>query len=103
MICCVKFRNTIANFQERFATIPSSESVSSFDNLTREDYNAWTLTPEELLAKLDTSPHPEIYNAINYSMYDRATINNYNYAVTVHNATKIWSLADDWEELVSDN
>ena len=40
--------------------------------------NAWPLTPEELLAELDTGPLPEIYNFIFYSIYDRATINNYN-------------------------
>ena len=70
--------------------------------LEKESLNDWPMSPEDLIDKMDSGPLPEIYNAIYYSMHEKGTLNGYGYAVTPQNqATKIWSLACDWESLVS--
>ena len=66
----------------------------------KNDIN-WPLTPEEL-SRLGTGPLPEIHNAIYFSIYQSASFNQYKYATTSHiNATKIWSLASNWEGLIT--
>ena len=37
----------------------------------------WPLTPEKLLSRIDTGPLPEIHNAIYFSIYLSASINQY--------------------------
>ena len=65
---------------------------------TSED--TWPLT--ELLSKLDSGPLPELYNAIYFSIYERRKINQYGYAETSDvKASKIWSLASDWESMIT--
>ena len=62
----------------------------------------WPLTPDELLAKLDTGPLPELYNSIYFSIHERGELNQYGYAITSHTkAAKIWSLASDWESIIT--
>ena len=62
----------------------------------------WPLTTEELLSRIDTGPLLEIYNAIYFSIYKTATINQYGYATTSYiKATIIWSLVSDWEGLIT--
>ncbi len=64
----------------------------------------WPLSPEELICKLDEGPLPDLYNAIYYSMYDNMKKNEHGYAVTSRTkATKIWSIASDWETLVTNS
>ena len=60
------------------------------------------MTPEELLSRIDTGPLPEIYNATYFSIYQSASTNQYGSATTSHiEATKICSLAGDWERLIT--
>ena len=60
-----------------------------------------TLTQEELLSRIDNGPLAEIYNAIYFSIYQSASINQYRYATKSHiKPTKIWPLASDWEGLI---
>ena len=60
------------------------------------------LSPEEFLSMLDQGPLPDLYNAIYYSMCDRGKRNEYGYMITSQTkATKIWSLASDWETLIT--
>ena len=70
----------------------------------------WPLTPEELLSRINAEPLPETYNAIYFSIHESGSINQYGYATTSHiKATKIWhikatkirSLASDWEGLIT--
>ena len=62
----------------------------------------WPLTPDELLSKLDSGPLPDLYNTIYYSIHDRRKLNEYGYIETSQTeATKIWSIASDWESLVT--
>ena len=62
----------------------------------------WLLTPDELLSKLDSGPLPELYNAIYFSIYERGKINQYGYVETSDvKASKIWSLASDWESMIT--
>ena len=63
----------------------------------------WPLTPEELLEMLDHGPLQSLYNAIYYTMHDFANKNEYGYAITHSHleAIKIWSLASDWESLIT--
>ena len=62
----------------------------------------WPLTPEELLSRIDAGPLSEIYNAIYLLIYESASINQCGYAATSHvKATKTWSLASDWEGLIT--
>ena len=64
--------------------------------------NKWPLTPEELLSRIDSGPLQELYNAIYFSIYEKGSINQHGYAITSNNnATKLWSIASDWEGLIS--
>ena len=72
--------------------------VASFD-----DDIQWPLTPEKLLEVMDKGPIPELFNAIYYTVHNSGKLNEFGYAETQsHNAAiKIWSLASDWESLVT--
>lgn len=61
------------------------------------------LTAEEIIRQLDEGPLPEIYNAIFYTLNDYGEKNEYGYNATSSRvkAAKIWSLASDWENLVT--
>ena len=59
------------------------------------------MTPEELLSRIDTGPLPEIYNATYFSIYQSASTNQYKTTTSHIKATKIWSLAGDWERLIT--
>eukprot|EP00794_Sanderia_malayensis_P013459 gene13459-14844_t len=63
----------------------------------------WPLTPSELTEMLDRGPLQSLYNAIFYTIYDFAEKNEYGYACTNSHikAIKIWSLASDWESLIT--
>ena len=62
----------------------------------------WPLTQEELLSRIDTGPLPEIYNETYFSIYKPASINQYGHVTLSHiAATKICSLAGDWEGLIT--
>ena len=62
----------------------------------------WPLTPKELLSRIDTGPLPEIYNAIYFSIYEPASINQCGCVTTSHiKATKIWTLTSNWEGLIT--
>eukprot|EP00795_Rhopilema_esculentum_P000574 gene574-10262_t len=63
----------------------------------------WPCTTEEILSQLDRGPLPEIYNAIFYTLKDYGEKNEYGYNKTISRvrATKIWSLASDWEHLIT--
>ena len=68
----------------------------------KAEMNEWPCTLEELIDRLDRGQLKELYNVI-YATVDRNfTINEYGYAKTRSNqiATKVWSLASDWEALV---
>ena len=61
----------------------------------------WPYTPDELIEMLDRSPLKEIYNVIYASINPSYKVNEYGYAITRSRpvATKIWSMASDWESL----
>ena len=63
----------------------------------------WPCTTEEIMNQLDRGPLPEIYNAIFYTLKDYGEKNEYGYNKTISRvrATKIWSLASDWEHLIT--
>ena len=62
----------------------------------------WPCTPEELIDRLDRGPLKELYNVIYATIDDNCKVNEYGYAKMHSNqvATKVWSLASDWEVLV---
>ena len=68
----------------------------------KEREEKWPMTPEELLASFDEGPLPELYNAIYYTTNDSGIINDHGYAVASSaKATKLWSIASDWEYLIT--
>ena len=68
----------------------------------KNEAERWPLTPDELLSKLDSGPLPDLYNTIYYSVHDRGKLNEYGYIETSQTeARKIWSIASDWESLVT--
>ena len=68
----------------------------------KQNGTSWPLSPEDFLSMLDQGPLPDLYNAIYYSMCDRVKRNEYGYMITFQaKATKIWSLASDWETLIT--
>ena len=61
-------------------------------------------SPQHLIDMLDRGPMQELYNVIYASIYtSEYQLNESAYAVTSSNnmATKIWSLASDWESLIT--
>ena len=65
--------------------------------------NEFPCTPESLLDQLDEGPLKELYNVIYLTIRPTCNTNNYGYAITnsTNLATKIWSLANDWESLIT--
>lgn len=72
-------------------------------NSKKDDDAQFPFTPEQLLKNIDKGPLPDLYNAIYLTLQDTYTINSYGYAITKSKnlATKIWSLAYDWETLIN--
>ncbi len=68
-----------------------------------EKSRKWPLTAEEFFLELDRGPPPDLYNAIFYTISDDAKKNEYGYNITTSKnlAIKIWSLASDWESLIT--
>eukprot|EP00794_Sanderia_malayensis_P019707 gene19707-21653_t len=67
-----------------------------------EDECSWPCDPNELIEQFDRGPLADIYNMI-YATIDKSyKINQYGYATTRSKsiATKVWSLASDWEVLL---
>ena len=74
----------------------------SFGRMLRRNGTSLPLSPEDFLSMLDQGPLPDLYNVIYYSMCDRGKRNEYGYMITSQaKATKIWSLASDWETLIT--
>lgn len=71
-------------------------------NTRIEEESSWPCTPEELTEKLDRGPLQEIYNLIYATIDLNYRSNEYGYATTRSRpiATKVWSLASDWELLL---
>ena len=69
----------------------------------QEQKNEWPLTPEQLTEMMDRGPLQHLYNAIYYTLYDTATKKEHGYAQTKSHlqAIKIWSLASDWQSLIT--
>lgn len=82
--------------------------VRSFANFVKEkmkkaNINALPDDPESLLDRFKDGPLPDLYNAIYATMYSRFSVNEHGYAKTDSSniATKIWSLALDWQSLIT--
>ena len=87
-----------------------SDHVKSFGKLIRRKLGGkrklekkWPLTPDEMIEAFDSGPSPDLYNAIYYSLHDSGETNAFGYVHTNSRllATRIWSLASDWESLVT--
>lgn len=88
------------------------EFVKSFSNFirlkvksiaipSREENDKW---PQHIVDMLDRGPMQELYNVIYASIYNSDyKLNESGYAVTISNniATKIWSVASDWQSLIT--
>lgn len=65
----------------------------------------WPYTPDELIGMLDMGPLNEIYNVIYASINPAYKLNEYGYGYVITRsrqiATKIWSMASDWESLLT--
>ena len=59
--------------------------------------------PERVIEMIDDGPLPELYNAMYATLFPSFKCNEYGYAETESDkvATKIWSLASDWESLIT--
>ena len=82
--------------------------VRSFANfikgkVTQRNYEPPPLSADALMESFDNGPLPELYNVIYATMYPNFSLNEHGYAKTQSSniATKIWSIALDWESLVS--
>ena len=63
----------------------------------------WPCTPDELIEMLDRGPLKEIYNFIYVLINPSYEVNEYGYAITRSRpiATKVWSMASDWESFLT--
>ena len=70
---------------------------------SRVDAEKWPCTPDELIEMLDRGPLKEIYNFIYASINLSYQVNEYGYAITRSRpiATKVWSMASDWESILA--
>lgn len=72
--------------------------------LAKQSYEEWPMTAEELIARLDSSgPMTCIYNAIAWTVNPQSTKNDKGYVLSssTSSAQKIWSVASDWESLLT--
>ena len=72
--------------------------------LTRESAQEWSISAEDLIARLDNSgPINAIYNAIAWSINPNASKNERGYVLTSSKslARKVWSVFSDWETLLT--
>lgn len=72
--------------------------------LKKQSSDEWPITPEELVARLDSSgPMTSLYNAIAWTVNPQSPKNDKGYVLTTStsSAQKIWSVASDWESLVT--
>ena len=72
-------------------------------NIQKTSEKQWPLTPEELIRELDRGPPPALYNAIYSTLGETCKKNSHGYFITdsTSKAMKIWSLASDWESLIT--
>ena len=84
--------------------------VKSFGKLEKrevcernEEAVEWPLSREQLTQVLDKGPLPEPCNAIHYTFFNGSKKNEFVYNVTTLSikATQIWSIACDWEYLIT--
>ena len=71
--------------------------------INSEKTKNWSLTPEELMTEINKGPSQVLYNAIHSTISGSCKKNSYGYFVTPSRltTTKIWSLASDWESLIT--
>eukprot|EP00794_Sanderia_malayensis_P001897 gene1897-2154_t len=81
--------STLKMIRRKIASLQSQERI-------------WPYKPEDVLEMLDTGPLQEIYNVVFASIDPSFQVNKYGYAVTKSRstATKIWSIASDWQALL---
>ena len=67
-----------------------------------ENECSWPWNPNELIEQFDRGPLQDIYNMTYATVDKNYKINQYGYAMTRSKpmATKVWSLASDWEVLL---
>ena len=80
-----------------------AKMVKGKNEKRRKDESQWPFTPEQLLTNLDSGPLPDLYNIIYATIDPNFKINKYGYSVTRSDqmATKVWSVASDWEALLT--
>ena len=87
-----------------------NDMVKAFGRFIRRKFESkvkkeekWPLSPDEMMNELNKGPSPDLYNALYFSKYDYGKINDYGYIGTDSAvlANKIWSLASDWECLIT--
>ena len=82
--------------------------VKAFGKLVKQKVESksekrWPLTPEELKEELRRGPPKVLYNAVYATLQETFKKNSYGYFATDSQllATKIWSIASDWESLIT--
>ena len=68
-----------------------------------EEAIEWPLSREQLAQLLDKGALPELYNAMYHTLFDGSKKNEFGYNVTTssNKATRICSIACDWEYLIA--
>ena len=107
--------NTSTNpFQYSVATLKRSglrdiDISKSFSAMVRKKINlfkqsrkvGFPITPETLFEDQDKGPLQDLYNLIYLTVYGTCKIDAQGYAITKGITTKIWSLAKDWQNLIT--
>ncbi len=88
--------------------LKDEDFIRSFANFFRRKlktatFNALLEDYDSLQDRFKDGPLPELYNVIYATMYQSLSINEHGYAKTDSNniATKIWSIALDWQTLIT--
>ena len=72
--------------------------------LKKQSSEEWPITAEELITRLDSSgPMTYLYNAIAWTVIPQSPKNDKGYVLitSTSSAQKIWSVASDWESLIT--
>ena len=72
------------------------------DNKRQEMEFCWPYTPDEVIERLGSGPAQDLYNLVYATIDPSYKVNDYGYAILSSRprATKVWSIASDWESLV---
>ena len=91
------------NITAKSKSKPESKSGPKSESKSEEESTGFPFTADQLIKELYRGPVNDLYNVIYLTVKSTCTIKNHGYAATNSEtlAAKNWSLASDWEALIT--